>query len=280
MDSTIYVRGQPVVVNAQPVGGQQPVVVAATIVAQPQAPVVAATIVAQPAVPAGPPLKTGDFLDGWSMCFNDCNSCCLAWCCPCFSYAKIVSSLQLPTISNPRGSWQTALYLFLGFQVVIFLLDTILNPRITNLAFCDGKPVCEHDTGGREIQTGDCCKKAAQWELTLIQQAMGFVYSVLLCYIIYDLRTKFRDRLLIPRNDCDDCCCSFFCGCCVLAQLDRHLQLPMWGRAQHFRDPGPHPGLAALGTAGGSANAGQLQGQQGGGQPSGWGTGGRGAQII
>ena len=62
--------------------------------AQPQAPVVAATIVAQPAVPAGPPLKTGDFLDGWSNCFNDCNSCCLAWCCPCFSYAKIVSSLR------------------------------------------------------------------------------------------------------------------------------------------------------------------------------------------
>jgi Cys-rich protein (TIGR01571 family) len=42
------------------------------------------------------------------------------------------------------------------------------------------------------------------------------VVSVLLVTIV---RGKIRRRFQIPGDDCNDFCCSFWCQCCVLAQV-------------------------------------------------------------
>ncbi|CAK4700064.1 hypothetical protein LEN26_000273 [Aphanomyces euteiches] len=48
------------------------------------------------------------------------------------------------------------------------------------------------------------------------------VGSILVFLGIFFFRTKFRKMLRIPGSDLEDCCASFWCSCCVLAQLATH----------------------------------------------------------
>ena len=67
-----------------------------TMQAQPTA------VVAQPNVAAIP---SGMFRDDVFGCFGDCNSCLLACCCPCISFANIQSQIQGNTIVIGRQEW-------------------------------------------------------------------------------------------------------------------------------------------------------------------------------
>ena len=59
-------------------------------------------VVAQPNVAAIP---SGMFRDDVFGCFGDCNSCLLACCCPCISFANIQSQIQGNTIVIGRQEW-------------------------------------------------------------------------------------------------------------------------------------------------------------------------------
>jgi len=39
--------------------------------------------------------------------------------------------------------------------------------------------------------------------------------------MVFVIRGKARAKLNIPGDCCEDCCCSFFCTCCTLAQMSR-----------------------------------------------------------
>lgn len=43
--------------------------------------------------------------------------------------------------------------------------------------------------------------------------------SFLCCAGVSSIRTKFRTRLSIVGDACEDCALSFFCCCCVICQL-------------------------------------------------------------
>merc|ERR1711988_1870507 len=71
---------------------------------------------------------------------------------------------------------------------------------------------------------------------------MGFtgimgLMSLAMFVLVFVLRTHFRNRFQIPGSGCDDCCCSFWCNCCVLAQMDHHLGTTKNG-GWTFSEPG------------------------------------------
>lgn len=59
-----------------------------------------------------------------------------------------------------------------------------------------------------------------------IARAVGsFMFSVWGLYALCKTRENIRARYSIPEQQCkgcEDCCCSFFCTCCTVAQMARH----------------------------------------------------------
>lgn len=50
---------------------------------------------------------------------------------------------------------------------------------------------------------------------------LGMVTTVFGTYVVCVSRRRVRERDAIPGSDCDDCCTSFWCGCCSLVQMLR-----------------------------------------------------------
>jgi len=148
-------------------------------------------------VVSAPPLRPrdGKWRDGILGCCNNLvPSLCLACSCWCFPYARIRNKEMLdePSVLGWPG-WQYWGNLFLTFCLWLAVVAG-------NIYF---------------------------------NQTMGvllFVASLCFFYIIYRTRAEFRRRNQITQIECsdccgaelEDCCCSFFCPCLVLAQMDRH----------------------------------------------------------
>merc|ERR1711862_83948 len=62
--------------------------------------------------------------------------------------------------------------------------------------------------------------------LILTMQAVSFLFFIYTMYIITKTRKAVREKYDIPETycpgGCEDCCCAFWCGNCVSAQMARH----------------------------------------------------------
>jgi Cys-rich protein (TIGR01571 family) len=205
------VVGQPVMAQGQVVG--QPVVVMA------QQPVYAAGNSLQ----HSKPLLTGQFSSGVCDCFSECNSCLMAWCCPCFSYAQIISSAQIPTIFNDGAQFNTGLLVFIILYIVSRVIAYILAGVV-----------------GPSIVASD-----AVYISQGLNQGFDIICGLIFAYLIFEIRQKFRTKLQIAGDDCTDFMCAWCCVPCTIAQMDRHLAINEGNCS--CSDPGPHPKLATIG---------------------------------
>jgi Cys-rich protein (TIGR01571 family) len=168
------------------------------------------------------PLITGQFSSGEFDCCANGKICWMASCCPCFTFAGIITRAQISSPGNKSMSFNIALrtWITLFFlMVALLLVGTKLH---------------------RDEAKSDEGKKNGQEMLFVF----GFVVLPMFLGLISDLRTKFRAKFSIPGSTGADCMRGWFCGCCVLAQMDRHLALN--DNKCSWSDQGPHPGLAAL----------------------------------
>ncbi|CAM9777115.1 unnamed protein product [Ectocarpus sp. 12 AP-2014] len=63
-------------------------------------------------------------------------------------------------------------------------------------------------------------------------------------YAIAKARSRVARHYRIPINKCGNCCLSFWCGCCVVSQVARHLfawDSTHYGRCQGWLECGPRP---------------------------------------
>ena len=135
----------------------------------------------------------GNFRTGLCECSGPNASqanCCLSFWLPCWAYARI-RTLAGAQDANPAGGWTTALgsslFLF-GVRYATQALPYAVGDGERNLFF-----------------------------------VVSSICSMLMAFMIWDLRSKVKLRHGIVTddcggNDCGDCCCSCFCGCCVVSE--------------------------------------------------------------
>jgi Cys-rich protein (TIGR01571 family) len=62
--------------------------------------------------------------------------------------------------------------------------------------------------------------------LDAINNAVAIAYAMYLLIVMTRTRAYIRSKYNIPEKDCagcEDCCFSYFCRCCVVAQMARHI---------------------------------------------------------
>ena len=70
---------------------------------------------------------------------------------------------------------------------------------------------------------------------------IAIICLLLISISIMIIRGKFRRIFSIRGDGCEDCCCSFFCSCCVISQMASHVKLHTNG-APCFGPPETLPG--------------------------------------
>lgn len=147
---------------------------------------------------------------------DDVFSCCslgfchphwwFAWCCTPCAIAQVMTRMRLNWCGKPaseesswRSTYRTVLMITIAVGVLRFILaftSTILYPP--------------DDSGN---QTGNPVSAASD--------IAGFLFLIYVLVIIIRTRGHVRERYAIQGDCCSDCCCSFWCRWCVVAQMAR-----------------------------------------------------------
>jgi Cys-rich protein (TIGR01571 family) len=84
------------------------------------------------------------------------------------------------------------------------------------------------------------------WAVVLngIRRSITYAYGLYLLIVMIRARSYLRSKYAIPEQyctGCEDCCCSFWCHCCVVAQMARHLNDYEHNEASCCTDTGLDP---------------------------------------
>ncbi|GLE00825.1 hypothetical protein PINS_up009622 [Pythium insidiosum] len=167
----------------------------------------------------------------WEVGFCDCfthlvPNCWMTWCCPFVSVAQISARVGLFKYSH-------VLLTLLGLYVMAFAMGTLSfvllfdSLQDMNNSLGDDRRVVlgnnpQHvtdelvDKHGTQLVAGAAM---AMWA-RLLSTAAGVVYLLM----IWQLRSKIRDRFAIPGSCCADFCASCCCSCCTIAQMATHVK--------------------------------------------------------
>ncbi|RHY27533.1 hypothetical protein DYB32_006711 [Aphanomyces invadans] len=132
-------------------------------------------------------------------CFNDLvPNCLLATFCPCVSLAQTLHRIGM-------YSFNTVLMVF-GALYLLYLIFYIIQMSATSTVSFNsfGYPVVS-------------AAATFWWYIALAVQVAAFVMFML-------IRIRVRKAFQIPGSELEDCACSFFCSCCVLAQMASHTE--------------------------------------------------------
>ncbi|ETW03937.1 hypothetical protein H310_04353 [Aphanomyces invadans] len=132
-------------------------------------------------------------------CFNDLvPNCLLATFCPCVSLAQTLHRIGM-------YSFNTVLMVF-GAMYLLYLIFYIIQMSATSTVSLNsfGYPVVS-------------AAATFWWYIALAVQVAAFVMFML-------IRIRVRKAFQIPGSELEDCACSFFCSCCVLAQMASHTE--------------------------------------------------------
>jgi Cys-rich protein (TIGR01571 family) len=61
--------------------------------------------------------------------------------------------------------------------------------------------------------------------VSAFRYTLAFAFFIFILAVSIRTRAYIRQKYKIPEQSCtgcEDCCCSFWCGCCVVAQMGRH----------------------------------------------------------
>lgn len=102
---------------------------------------------------------------------------------------------------------------------ITFLVSQSMSDTATALAATAEREVCAW--WGACITVVDWDQVTASQVVGAIAGGVGMITAVLGTYAVCVSRRRIRERDGIPGDDCDDCCSSFWCGCCSLVQMLR-----------------------------------------------------------
>jgi len=58
--------------------------------------------------------------------------------------------------------------------------------------------------------------------VAFLYSALKFLVGLYFLIIIFRTRNFIRKKSEIAGSDCEDCCCAYWCSCCVIGQMARH----------------------------------------------------------
>jgi hypothetical protein len=58
-----------------------------------------------------------------------------------------------------------------------------------------------------------------QKQFSTVSTIFAFGLLFITVSLVTMVRSRFRAKFAIPGDGCNDCCCSFWCQCCVIAQV-------------------------------------------------------------
>ncbi|RHY57921.1 hypothetical protein DYB30_012564 [Aphanomyces astaci] len=132
-------------------------------------------------------------------CFNDLvPNCLLATFCPCVSLAQTLHRIGMYTFN-------TVLIVFAGMYL-LYLVFYILQ--------CSASSSISFNSMGYPVVSAAA---TFWWYIALALQIAAFVLFMV-------IRMRVRKAFQIPGTPLEDCACSFFCSCCVLAQMASHTE--------------------------------------------------------
>lgn len=150
---------------------------------------------------------TGRWKDGLCDCFSlgiiHPHIWC-SFCCSKIAMAQLMTRMQLTWLGEPGARTATQN----TFKVVcILLVSYIVYSTSLEVAYLD-------------------YEKAEIPKLIVSMKFIGsFLFGIWSLYSLCRTRQSVRARYSIPEErcvGCEDVCCSFFCTCCVVAQMSRH----------------------------------------------------------
>ena len=138
--------------------------------------------------------------------------CCAIWC-RSIAMGQIMSRMQLTWLGGPGPLYRTrqTFSVILMLTVAIFLYSGAVNTLALQY-----EPFTKE-----EVPTA-----------LLMASRIGMIFVVWYIVALCRTRKTVRERYQIPEHSCkgcEDCCCAYWCSCCVTAQMLRHT-----GEYEHY----------------------------------------------
>lgn len=123
--------------------------------------------------------------------------------CPLVLLGQIMTRLRLDWAGDPApaDSWSKTFRIMLYVTVGYMVVGTILAPA--DLDEVEDGAAADHPT----------------------YDLVTSLYGAFILFVTFKVRKYVRERDQIPEERCGGCedfCCSFWCGCCVVSQMARH----------------------------------------------------------
>jgi Cys-rich protein (TIGR01571 family) len=142
-------------------------------------------------------------------------SCCLSSWCPSLALGQVMTRMRLSWSGDPDGyrpggmsPFKIMVILTIFYYFVYMFVSAVSQPFTT-------------------VKYGEMPPPIPGWVPLLIgfRSLVGFGLGLYLLIVRIRTRAYIRNKYAIPEmycSGCDDCCMSFWCGCCTTAQMLRH----------------------------------------------------------
>lgn len=172
-------------------------------------------------------IPVGAWRDGiFSCCTLGCchPSCCTAYWCPSLALGQVMTRMNLdwtgaPVPTDRRAAGWSPLKVMVALAAAYYAMHVLVD-SIIQVAMV---PPLETDTGT------EAPPDLPVWAIVLVafRGLLAIAYSVYVLFALVRTRMYIRNKYKIRReqNYCcgaDDCCVSFWCGCCTVSQMYRH----------------------------------------------------------
>lgn len=171
--------------------------------------------------PARPPPKPREWRHGLCDCGEDVAlSCAVCWCqCNAVGQMHERTSLRGGVVKGCGGCLAVA-----GVLWFLFVVSQVLSQTANGLANTAVENECTWF--GTCVLVVDWDQVTAAYVLGGFASLAGMASAVFGTYVLCTARRKIRDRDGIPEGrgcggGCEDCCVSYWCGCCSLVQMLR-----------------------------------------------------------
>eukprot|EP00568_Trieres_chinensis_P007077 CAMPEP_0183308410 /NCGR_PEP_ID=MMETSP0160_2-20130417/21828_1 /TAXON_ID=2839 ORGANISM="Odontella Sinensis, Strain Grunow 1884" /NCGR_SAMPLE_ID=MMETSP0160_2 /ASSEMBLY_ACC=CAM_ASM_000250 /LENGTH=211 /DNA_ID=CAMNT_0025472251 /DNA_START=109 /DNA_END=744 /DNA_ORIENTATION=+ len=161
---------------------------------------------------------TGKWRDGLcSCCKPGCFHASLwcACCCPTPLMGQVLTRMKMNWLGSDAsgsGEWKQTFKKVLFLVIAVCVYDAVVAPI--------GNPVVKLDENDEIVVV-----KEANPTVAFLNSVVGLAFFLYTLVVLMKLRAAVRARYQIPEkrcHGCEDCCLSFWCTCCTVAQLARH----------------------------------------------------------
>ena len=157
-------------------------------------------------------------------------SLCCSWFCGYIALGQIMSRMQLTWLGGPGPLERTRQTFFVIILLAVARFIFGVSVTVLSDLYTTYTPIVYTDDTPDEYAayTGGKTPPFIHYINWIGASIFGIWYLVALCRT----RQTVRERYQIPEyscKGCEDCCCAYWCSCCVTAQMLRHT-----GEYEHY----------------------------------------------